>query len=106
MKKYVFVLAAVIAFGSVCGLSAGAKTAFAAPVATAAGTLKIINDTDSDVQIHTGSGFVEINKTSSTSVSCEAGKVISLAEKGKKKSALFTIDEAMCGKVVKLSKYL
>lgn len=68
--------------------------------------VKIINDTDADVEIHTGSGFVEINKTSSTSVSCEAGKEIRLANKGKKGDVLFVIDDSMCGKTVKLSKYM
>ncbi len=68
--------------------------------------VKIINDTDADIEIHTGSGFVEINKTSSTSVSCEAGKKIRLANNGKKGDVLFVIDDSMCGKVVKLSKYM
>jgi hypothetical protein len=69
-------------------------------------SFKIINDTDADVQIHTGSGFVEINKTSSTSITCEAGKEIRLANKEKKGDVLFVVDSSMCGKVVKLSKYL
>jgi predicted S18 family serine protease len=69
-------------------------------------SVKIINDTDADVEIHTGSGFVEINKTSSTSISCEAGKEIRLANKGKKGDVLFVIDDSMCGKTVKLSKYM
>lgn len=69
-------------------------------------SFKILNDTDADVQIHTGSGFVEINKTSSTSITCEAGKEIRLANKGKKGDVLFVVDTSMCGKVVKLSKYL
>lgn len=73
---------------------------------TIGSNIKIINDTDADVQIYTGSGFVEINKTSSTSVSCEAGKEIRLANKGKKGDVLFVIEDSMCGKVVKLSKYL
>jgi hypothetical protein len=85
----------------------GVSSAFATGnLNLAGGSVKIINDSDGDVQIHTGSGFVEINRTQSTSVSCEPGKVISLAEKGKKKGPLFTIEESMCGKVVKLSKYL
>lgn len=88
------------------GLLTTIAIATAAAFAMAGGNVTIKNDSDADVQIHTGSGFVEINKTSSTSVSCEPGKVISLAEKGKKKSVLFTIDESMCGKMVKLSKYL
>lgn len=102
MKK-ITLLALILTLVTATGIFAS-RTAHA--VAPAAASMKIINDTDNDVQIHTGSGFVEINKGSSTSITCEAGKVISLADKGKKKGELFTVDESMCGKVVKLSKYL
>jgi hypothetical protein len=70
------------------------------------GSFKILNDTDSDVQIHTGSGFVELNKGSSTSITCEAGREIRSANKGKKGDVIFVVDDSMCGKTVKLSKYL
>lgn len=73
---------------------------------TIEGSFKILNDTDADVQIYTGSGFVEINKGSSTSVTCETGKEIRKANKGKKGDVIFTVDDSMCGKTVKLSKYL
>lgn len=73
---------------------------------TSEGSFKILNDTDADVQIYTGSGFVEINKGSSTSVTCENGKEIRKANKGKKGDVIFTVDASMCGKTVKLSKYL
>lgn len=70
------------------------------------GSFKILNDTDNDVQIHTGSGFVELNKGSSTSITCEAGREIRSATKGKKGDVIFTVDDSMCGKTIKLSKYL
>jgi hypothetical protein len=69
-------------------------------------SFKILNDTDNDVQIYTGSGFVELNKGASTSLTCEAGKEIRSANKGKKGDVIFTVDDSMCGKTVKLSKYL
>jgi hypothetical protein len=70
------------------------------------GSFKILNDTDNEVQIHTGSGFVELNKGSSTSLTCEAVKEIRSANKGKKGGVIFTVDDSMCGKTIKLSKYL
>lgn len=70
------------------------------------GSFKIINDTDADLQIHTGAGFIELNKGASTSVTCESGREIRKANKGKKGEVIFTVDDSMCGKVVKLSKYL
>lgn len=70
------------------------------------GSFKILNDTDADVQIYTGSGFVELNKGASTSVTCEAGREIRKANKGKKGDVIFTVEDSMCGKTVKLSKYL
>jgi hypothetical protein len=70
------------------------------------GSFKILNDTGNDVQIHTGSGFIELNKGASTSLTCEAGKEIRSANKGKKGDVIFTVDESMCGKTVKLSTYL
>ncbi len=76
------------------------------PSVIAAASFKILNDTDGDVQIHTGTGFVELNKGSSTSLTCEAGKEIRSANKGKKGDIIFTVDDSMCGKTVKLSKYL
>lgn len=73
---------------------------------TISGSFKILNDTDGDVQIYTGSGFVELNKGASTSITCEPGREIRKANKGKKGDVIFTVDDSMCGKTVKLSKYL
>ena len=73
---------------------------------TIKGSFKILNDTDADVQIYTGSGFIELNKGASTSLTCEAGREIRKANKGKKGDVLFIVDDSMCGKMIKLSKYL
>ncbi len=74
--------------------------------ATVGGSFKILNDTDNEVQIYTGSGFVELNKGASTSITCEAGREIRSANKGKKGDVIFVVDDSMCGKTIKLSKYL
>jgi hypothetical protein len=70
------------------------------------GSFKILNDTDGDVQIYTGSGFVELNKGASTSITCEAGREIRKANKGKKGDVIFKVENSMCGKTIKLSNYL
>jgi catabolite regulation protein CreA len=107
MKKTAILLTLILIFTS--------STAFANTMTnevgnnlsiTIEGSFKILNDTDADVQIYTGSGFVELNKGSSTSVTCENGKEIHKANKGKKGDVIFTVDASMCGKTVKLSKYL
>lgn len=74
--------------------------------ATFSSSFKILNDTSDAVQIHTGSGIVNLNKGGSTSVSCDEGREIRTADKGKKGGLIFTVDSTMCGKTVKLSKYL
>lgn len=72
----------------------------------AGGSLKILNDTDDEVRIHTGTGVVTLQKNGSTSISCEVGKEIRTAPNGTKKDLLFEVEESMCGTTVKLSKYL
>ncbi len=70
-------------------------------------SVKIVNDTDNDIKIHTGSGVVSLNANGgSTSISCNAGTKIYTAPNGSKKDFIFEIDESMCDKTVKLSKYL
>ncbi len=100
MRYLTLLLAVVIAIG--------ATTAYANYTTSApnASSFKLVNDTDADVQIHTGSGFVEINKTSSTSITCDVGREIRLANKGKKGAVLFVVEDGMCGKTLKLSAYL
>lgn len=66
----------------------------------------LINDTKEKVSIHTGSGFVSLNKGSKTSITCKVGKEVRWAESGKKKDLIFKITNEMCGKTIKLSKQL
>lgn len=44
----------------------------------------LINDTKEKVSIHTGTGFVSINKSGKTSIACNVGKEVRWAESGKK----------------------
>lgn len=106
MKKNLLLItmfAVLVAFGAP-RVSASVEPTGAADCSVA--SVKIINDTDGDIQLHTGHGFVELNKGASTSITCEPGAKISHADKGKKGAVIFEIDESMCGKTVKLSKYL
>ena len=69
-------------------------------------SLKILNDTGSKLQIHTGSGIVTLNNGSSTSVSCNTGKKVYTASSGTKDDFLFEIESSMCGNTVRLSDYM
>lgn len=64
---------------------------------------KLINDTKEKVSIYTGTGFVSLNKGSSTSVGCNVGKEVRWANKGKKGDVIFKIESKHCGKTIKLS---
>ncbi|MFT3744610.1 MAG: hypothetical protein QM785_10005 [Pyrinomonadaceae bacterium] len=99
MRNIILIAVAMIAF-------AAATSVVVTRTEAAAASFKLINDTDGDVQIHTGSGFIELNKSSSTSITCDVGREIRLANKGKKGNVLFVVSESMCGKTVKLSAYL
>ncbi|WP_299462541.1 hypothetical protein [uncultured Microscilla sp.] len=68
---------------------------------------KLVNDTGNKVRIHTGYGVVSLNKRGgSTSVTCRPGKKVYTAPRGSKDKFLFKVTSGMCGKTVKLSKYL
>ena len=57
------------------------------------GSVKIINDTKEDLRIHTGKGVVKLNhRGGSTSVSCDAGRKISLSDGSKATKLLFKIE--------------
>lgn len=68
---------------------------------------KLVNDTNTKVRIHTGYGVVSLNKRGgSTSITCRPGKKVYTAPRGSKDRFLFKVTSSMCGKTVKLSKYL
>lgn len=69
-------------------------------------SFKLVNDTKSKVSIHTGSGFVSLNKGGSTSISCNTGKEVRWADSGSKGDVIFKISNDHCGKTIKLSKFL
>ncbi|WP_158840763.1 hypothetical protein [Polaribacter sp. L3A8] len=69
-------------------------------------SFKLINDTKNKVSIYTGTGFVSLNKGSSTSVGCNVGKEVCWASKGKKGKVIFKIASTHCGKTIKLSTVL
>ena len=69
-------------------------------------SFKLINDTKDKVSIYTGTGFVSLNKGSSTSVGCNLGKEVRWANKGKKGKVIFKIESKHCGKTLKLSKMM
>jgi len=72
-----------------------------------ASTIKILNDTKYNVQVFTGQAHVMLyHGGGSTSVTCQAGRKIHKSDGSKKGSLIFTIDENMCGKTIKLSAYL
>ena len=66
----------------------------------------LINDTKEKVSIHTGTGFVSINKSGKTSVGCNIGKEVRWTKNGKKGDVIFKITNEMCGKTLKLSTFL
>ena len=107
MKKVILLFAAVISlsFANATGGNEEVKYANAteAPVVN---SFKLINDTKRQVSIHTGTGFVTLNKGGSTSVGCNIGKEVRFAESGKKGDLIFKIESSMCGQTIKLSSYV
>lgn len=69
-------------------------------------SFKLINDTKEKVSIHTGYGFVSLNKGSKTSISCDSGKEVRWANEGKKGDVIFKITDDICGKTMKLSELI
>jgi len=85
-----------------CNVSSDQSTMEASTFAS----FSLVNDTKEKVSIHTGSGFVSLNKGSKTSITCKKGKEVRWAESGKKRDVIFEITDDMCGKTIKLSNYL
>lgn len=69
-------------------------------------SFSLINDTKDKVSIHTGTGFVSLNKGSKTSIGCNIGKEVRWANDGKKGEVIFKIESEHCGKTIKLSEFL
>ena len=71
---------------------------------TTESSISLINDSKDKISIHTGTGFVSLNKGSKTSISCNVGKEGRWANEGKKGDVIFKITSEMCGKTIKLSE--
>jgi hypothetical protein len=56
------------------------------------------------VSIHTGSGFVSLNKGGSIIITCTMGKEVRWADSSKKADVIFKISSDHCGKTLKLSE--
>jgi hypothetical protein len=69
-------------------------------------SFSLINDTKDKISIHTGTGFVSLNKGSKTSIGCNVGKEVRWANEGKKGEVIFKITADMCGKTLKLSELM
>ncbi len=76
------------------------------PMAIFASSFKLLNDSGSKVSVHTGSGIANLNKGSSTSVSCRVGKKVYTASHGSKDKFLFKITSSHCGTTVRLSSVM
>lgn len=102
MKKVMLFLCLVVltSFGTVTKSNEAPKPTFEKAVSS---SFSLINDTKDKVSIHTGTGFVSLNKGAKTSISCAAGKEVRWADSGKKGDIIFKITEDMCGKTLKLS---
>lgn len=68
-------------------------------------SISFINDSKDKISIHTGTGFVSLNKGSKTSIGCNVGKEVRWANEGKKGDVIFKITSEMCGKTLKLSEF-
>ena len=69
-------------------------------------SFSLINDSKDKISIHTGTGFVSMNKGSKTSIGCNVGKEVRWANEGKKGDVIFKITADMCGKTLKLSELM
>lgn len=69
-------------------------------------SISFINDSKDKISIHTGTGFVSLNKGSKTSIGCNVGKEVRWANEGKKGDVIFKITSEMCGKTLKLSEFV
>jgi len=105
MKKIVLVFCLVVlsSFGS---LTTNPSEKVVVTEVMTSGSFSLINDTNDKVSIHTGTGFVSLNKGAKTSIGCNVGEEVKWADNGKKAHVLFVITANMCGKTFKLSELM
>lgn len=102
MKK-VILLICFVSFCSFTSKNETLKIKQLTSIITTESSFSLINDTKEKVSIHTGTGFVSLNKGSKTSIGCNVGKEVCWAESGKKGNVIFKISKDMCGETLKLS---
>ena len=76
------------------------------PMGSFASSFKLVNDTSHKLSIHTGSGISNLNRGSSTSVTCKVGRKVYTASHGTKDKFIFKIKSSHCGKRIKLSSVM
>jgi hypothetical protein len=105
MKKIVLVCSLVVlsSFGSIKENPSGNVVT---KEMTVGSSFSLINDTKDKISIHTGTGFVSLNKGAKTSIGCNEGKEVRWADNGKKGDVIFVITANMCGKTFKLSELM
>ena len=103
MKKAILLLSFVVlsSFNSISNVDFKLKSNVSIVVGE---SFSLINDSKDKISIHTGTGFVSLNKGSKTSIGCNVGKEVRWANEGKKGDVIFKITADMCGKTLKLSE--
>ena len=105
MKKAILLLSFVVlsSFNSISNVDFKLKSNVSIVVGE---SFSLINDSKDKISIHTGTGFVSLNKGSKTSIGCNVGKEVRWANEGKKGDVIFKITADMCGKTLKLSELM
>lgn len=105
MKKTILLLSFIVlsSFGTI----SNSVTKSNVKIETVLGeSFSLINDSKDKISIHSGTGFVSLNKGSKTSIGCNVGKEVRWANEGKKGEVIFKITADMCGKTFKLSELI
>ena len=105
MKKAILLLSFVVlsSFNSTSNIEIKSKSTISIVIGE---NFSLINDSKDKISIHTGTGFVSLNKGSKTSIGCNIGKEVRWANEGKKGDVIFKITADMCGKTLKLSELM
>lgn len=101
MKKMILMIA--VGFGVLSFIPSNTEVVNSEIVQSS--SFSLMNDTKEAVSIHTGGGFVTLQKGGKTSITCNVGKEVRWANSGTKGDLIFKIDDSMCGTTVKLSDY-